>query len=105
MPDQNETNSPVPQPSTELKVLAHSLANTNVTDLGTHFVLSVVRKMATLLREYETEVARAAVSAGTTYVELGQSLGMTRQGAQRRYGAAPESDTSRPTTPRRSKQP
>lgn len=54
--------------------------------------LGLVRLTARELRRYETEIAHRAIANGATWTEIGEGLGMTRQGAQRRYSRPQAND-------------
>src|SRR3954451_11211866 len=101
MPEDSDRQHAIPEPNIELRAFAQSLVNANLGEFGPIYVLALVRAMRRELRDYEREVAQAAIKSGATYTELGDALGMTRQGAQRRYAAGSERSERR----RRSTQP
>src|SRR4051794_1376031 len=57
--------------------------------------LRIIRTAREELRSYETQVARAAHDAGASWTDIGQTLGISKQAARRRYGPL-ETDMEQP---------
>lgn len=67
--------------------------------------LRVLGRVKEAVRELEDQAAHAAAAGGAGYPEIGQALGMSRQGARRRWpglvtSTAPSPPALSPPTPR-----
>ncbi|WP_333772541.1 hypothetical protein [Streptomyces sp. IBSBF 3136] len=59
--------------------------------------LRVLTDVKRAVRHLEDQAARSAVESGAGYPEIGQAVGMSRQGARRRWPGLITNGTHRPT--------
>jgi hypothetical protein len=76
-----------PPPPTDLKATLLVLADPGIREREPMEAVELVRHARDRLRDYETEVARLAHESGLSWEKIGRALGMSKQGAQRRYDA------------------
>jgi hypothetical protein len=69
-----------------------------LTRMDTSQRLHHLRQLQCLVNDHMDEAAREARSAGATWQEIGQSLGITRQAAQSRWGEREDRKDATPVT-------